>query len=57
MGQVCVYVYVFVFVYVHVHIGGNIFQDSDYTPDDGDVNKQYYKMSAQLFIQNCVGNV
>jgi len=46
-----------VFVYIHMHVGGNIFWDSDYTPDDGDVNKQYYTLSEQLFIQSCVGNV
>ena len=42
---------------IHMHVGGNIFWDSDYTPDDGDVNKQYYTLLVQLFIKSCVGNV
>ena len=38
-------------VCVHMHEEGNIFWDSDNTPDDGDVNKQYYTLPTQLFIK------
>jgi len=49
-------VYVCVYLYTHACRGEYIL-DSDYTPDDGDVNKQYYTLSAQLFIKSCAGNV